>query len=74
MFSVVKVFWCGVLLVYFEVINANYSDYTNSTIKTARSISDDFRIFQQTGKRVSGRDGRKLFTFDTKNDDIQVNP
>lgn len=69
MFLVIKVIWCSVFLIYFEVVSA---DYANSTINTARTISDDFRNFQQTGKRISRRDGRGLFTFDTKNDDIQV--
>lgn len=69
MFLVIKVIWCSVFLFYFEVVRA---DYANSTINTAKAISDDFRTFQQTGKRVSRRDGRGLFTFDTKNDDIQV--
>ncbi|XP_031630522.1 uncharacterized protein LOC116345366 [Contarinia nasturtii] len=61
-------FWCSAFLFHFRVIHA---DYTNSTINVARTISDDFQSFQRTGKRTSARDGR-LFTFETKNDDIQV--
>lgn len=67
--SFVKVFWCSVMLFYLELVGA---DYANSTISTVKMISDDFRIFQETGKRVSGRDGRKLISFDTKNNHIEV--
>lgn len=69
MFAIIKVIWCSVFLFYFEVINA---DYANSTINAAKSISNDFRHFQQTGKQANRRDGRGLFSFETKNDDIQV--
>lgn len=69
MFLVIKVIWCSVFLFCVKMISA---DYVNSTINTARTISDDFQAFQQTGKRVNRRDGRGLFTFNTKNDDIQV--
>lgn len=67
--SFVKVFWCSVMLFYLELVGG---DYANSTISTVKMISDDFRIFQETGKRVSGRDGRKLISFDTKNNQIEV--
>lgn len=69
MVLVIKVIWCSVFLIYFEVIQA---DYANSTINAAKTISDDFRKFQQTGKRISRREGRGLFTFDTLNDDLKV--
>lgn len=67
-FLVIKVFWCSVFLFQLRGIHA---DYANSTINAAKTISDDFQSFQRTGKRTSARDGR-LFTFETKNDDIQV--
>lgn len=67
--SFVKVIWCSVLLFYLELVDA---DYTNSTISTVKMMSDDFRIFQETGKRISGRDGRRLISFNTKNDNIEV--
>lgn len=66
----VKVFWCSAILFYLEEVSA---DYANSTISTVKMISDDFRNFQQTGQRVSGRDGRKLISFNTKNNNIEVN-
>lgn len=46
----------------------------NDTISIAKMISDDFRDFQRTGRRVGGRDGRKLISFITKNDNIEVMP
>lgn len=66
--TAIKVFWCGVFLFH---LHDAYADYTNSTISKARTISDDFRLFQKTGKRVSRRDGR-LISFDTKNNNIEV--
>lgn len=70
MFQILKVFWCSVILVYCQLlVSANYA---NSTISAVKMISDDFRIFQQTGKPVSRRDGRKLISFNTKNDNIEV--
>lgn len=38
----------------------------------AKMISDDFRDFQRTGRKVVGRDGRNLISFITKNDNIEV--
>lgn len=51
------------------LVSANYA---NSTISAVKMISDDFRTFQQTGKSTNRRDGRKLISFNTKNDDIEV--
>lgn len=46
----------------------------NDTMSMAKMISDDFRDFQRTGRKVGGRDGRKLVSFITKNDNIEVIP
>lgn len=56
-------------MLYVELVNA---DYVNSTMSSVRMIGDDFLDFQKTGKRVGGRDGRRLISFETKNDNIQV--
>lgn len=65
-----NVFWCSVLLFGCPMlVNA---DYANSTISAVKSISDDFRIFQETGKPIRRRDGRNLISFNTKNDNIEV--
>lgn len=69
MLTLVKVCWCSVILFHLKEVRA---DYANSTISTVKMISDDFQNFQQTGRRISGRDGRKLISFNTKNDNIEV--
>lgn len=46
--------------------------YANETVNFARAINDDFQYFQKTGQRISSRDGRKLLSFDTRNDNIEV--
>lgn len=46
--------------------------YVNDTIGIAQMINDDFRDFQRTGRQVGRRDGRKLISFITKNDNIEV--
>lgn len=70
MFQKLKVFWCSVILFSCQLlVSANYA---NSTISGFKAISDDFRIFQQTGKPIGRRDGRKLVSFNTKNDNIEV--
>lgn len=46
--------------------------YANETVNVARAIHDDFEYFQKTGQRISGRDGRKLLSFDTTNNNIEV--
>lgn len=70
MFQKLKVVWCSVILFCCQLlVSANYA---NSTISAVKMISDDFRIFQQTGKPIGRRDGRKLVSFNTKNDNIEV--
>lgn len=64
-----RVLWCSAILLYIEIVSGNY---TNSTISKAKMISDDFRIFQKTGRRVSRRDGHRFISFETKNDNIEV--
>lgn len=66
-----KIVWCSVVLVCCQMFAG--ANYTNSTISTVKMISDDFRMFQQTGKPIGRRDGRKLISFNTKNDNIEVN-
>lgn len=44
----------------------------NDTMSIAEMINDDFRDFQKSGRKVGGRDGRKLVSFITKNDNIEV--
>lgn len=61
-------FWITVIVFYLDLVSSNY---TNSTINAAKMLSDDFRSFEQIGERFSGRNGR-LISFDTKNDDLQV--
>lgn len=63
-----QLFWLTVIVFYVEEVCA---DYVNSTINAAKMISDDFKSFQQAGKRIGGRSGR-LITFETKNNDLQV--
>lgn len=46
--------------------------YANETVNFARAINDDFESFKKTGQRISGRDGRKLLSFDTRNNNIEV--
>lgn len=46
--------------------------YANETVNFARAIHNDFEYFQKTGQRISGRDGRKLISFDTRNNNIEV--
>lgn len=62
-------FWCILVVMPWEQVNGHY---VNDTIQTFRMIDKDFRLFQRTGKRISGRDGRSLISFDTRNDNIQV--
>lgn len=69
MCTVIKVLWCSLFLIYLQ---ESHADYANSTISKVRMISDDFRIFQKTGKRISRRDGRRLISFDTRNNNIEV--
>lgn len=59
------------IVIVFYVDKEVCGDYVNSTINAAKMISDDFKSFQQAGKRIGGRSGR-LITFETKNDDLQV--
>lgn len=65
----VFLFWC--ILIVMPCIEVN-GHYVNDTIQTFRMIDKDFRLFQRSGRRVSGRDGRSLISFDTRNDNIQV--
>lgn len=44
----------------------------NDSMSIAEMINDDFRDFQKNGRKVGGRDGRKLVSFITKNDNIEV--
>lgn len=70
MFRKLKLVWCSVILCCCQMlVRANYA---NSTISAVKMISDDFQIFQQTGQPISRRDGRKLISFNTKNDNIEV--
>lgn len=46
--------------------------YANETVNFARSVHNDFEHFQKTGQRIGGRDGRRLISFDTRNDNIEV--
>lgn len=46
--------------------------YTNDTIDIAQLINEDFRLFQRTGRKIGGRESRRLLSFDTKNDNIEV--
>lgn len=66
---VMMMIWCFLIILYSGTVNGQYA---NDTIHTVRVIDEDFRLFQKTGKRVSGRDGRRLISFDTRNDNIEV--
>lgn len=44
----------------------------NDSMSMAEMINEDFRDFQKSGRKVGGRDGRKLVSFITKNDNIEV--
>lgn len=46
--------------------------YNNDTIHTAKLTVDDLLTFNKMGKRTGGRDGRRLISFDTRNDNIEV--
>lgn len=69
MFAFAIVFWYLLIVLNPETTNAQYA---NDTVQKVRLIGDDFRLFQKTGKRISGRDGRRLISFDTRNDNIEV--
>lgn len=69
MFLISKFLCCCLFIIYFE---NSYADYANSTITRVRMISDDFQNFQKTGKRIGRREGR-LISFDTRNNNIEVN-
>lgn len=68
-FHDLAVFIAIVEFVISAVVNGYYA---NETMNFARAIHNDFEHFQKTGQRISGRDGRKLISFDTKNNNIEV--
>lgn len=60
--------YCALFLTNIQMINANYS---NNTINPEK-ISDEVFRFYKSARSRSDRDGRRLISFNTRNDNIEV--
>lgn len=62
----------SVLVVLDVFLQCMSMQYNNDTINIAEIINEDFRLFQRTGRKTGGRESRRLLSFDTRNDNIEV--